>query len=287
MMVDASTRLCCLLGHPISHSVSPQMHNAAFKALNLNYVYLAFDVAEADLGRAVEGLKAVGAVGFNITIPHKIKVIEFLDGLDDSAKWVGAVNTVVIRGDKSAIGYNTDVYGIEEVLRGKGISADEPAMVVGAGGAARAAAAALLKLGIKKIVIANRTLERAMVLAGWITSMGGEAEVYGLEDARRVAGKCGVIVNATPIGMHPKIDETPLTRNDIPGGAIVLDLVYNPVKTRLLWEAERANAVAVTGLEVLVHQGAMAFELWTGLPAPVDVMRKAASRALEKMMHEG
>lgn len=278
-MIDASTKLCCLIGHPVAHSVSPQMHNAAFEALKLNYVYLAFDVVEEDLGRAVEGLKALGAAGFNVTIPHKVSVIRFLDDLDESAEIVGAVNTVVIRGEV-ARGYNTDVHGVEEALRKRRMRAAKPALVIGAGGAARAAVAAALKLGHGKVVIANRTIEKAMELAGWVNSMGGEAEYCGLEEAGRAAAECGLIVNATSMGMHPRIDETPLRRWEIPCDSIVLDLVYNPLRTRLLREAEAAGAEAVSGLEVLVYQGAKAFELWTGHEAPIEVMREAALRAL-------
>ncbi|MCX8187706.1 MAG: shikimate dehydrogenase [Nitrososphaeria archaeon] len=284
-MIDASTKLCCLIGHPIAHSVSPQMHNAAFKALKLNYVYLAFDVEEDDLGRAVEGLKAIGAAGFNVTIPHKVSVIKFLDDLDESAEVVGAVNTVVIR-DELARGYNTDVHGVEEALRGR-TRAAKPALIIGAGGAARAAVAAVLKLGHGKIIIANRTVEKARELAGWVNSMGGEAEFCGLDEVGRAAAECGLIVNATSMGMHPRIDETPLRRWEIPGDSIVLDLVYNPLRTRLLREAEAAGAEAVSGLEVLVYQGARAFELWTGREAPTEVMREAALRCLEVTRCEG
>ncbi len=279
-MIDASTKLCCLIGHPVSHSVSPQMHNAAFRALNLNYVYLAFDVGEADLEKAVEGLKAIGSPGFNVTIPHKIRVMDFLDKLDESAEKVGAVNTVVIK-DGRTQGYNTDVYGIEEALKERHLTRVKPAMVIGAGGAAKAAAVALLNLGFRKLIIANRTIEKAKELAWWIKSMGVEAEFCGLDEAGEAATRCGIIVNATPLGMRPRIEETPLRSQEIPSNSIVLDMVYNPLRTRLLREAEEAGAETISGLEVLVYQGAKAFELWTRCAAPVDVMREAALRALE------
>ena len=280
-MIDSDTRLCCLIGHPVGHSVSPQMHNAAFKALGLNYIYLAFDVGAEDLETAVLGLKALGAAGFNVTIPHKISVMKFLDEVDESARAVGAVNTVVNAGGVLR-GFNTDVYGVREALKIAKPSRSEPALVIGAGGAARASIAALLNLGFQEIIIANRTLERARELARWIREMGQSAIACGLEEGRMRARRCSVIINATPIGMHPNISETPIESDDIPGGAIVLDLVYNPLKTRLLEEAERAGAKPISGIEVLVYQGAYAFRLWTGREAPVEVMRAAAIKALKR-----
>ena len=140
MEVDSSTRLCCLIGHPVKHSVSPQMHNAAFKELGLNCIYLVFDVLEESLGEAVNGLRSIGVLGFNVTIPHKIKIIKFLDELDDSAKLVKAVNTVIRRDDK-LIGYNTDLYGIERVLREVDELNRDLGLIIGAGGAGRASAA--------------------------------------------------------------------------------------------------------------------------------------------------
>lgn len=276
--IDSSTRLCSLIGHPIKHSVSPQMHNAAFRSLGLNYVYLAFDVKPEKLEQAVKGLEAVGAVGFNVTIPHKVEVTRFLDELDESAERTGAVNTVVIK--SSLKGYNTDVYGIEETLRD--IRIGGYAMIIGAGGAARAAGVALINLGFRRIIVANRTLSKAKALVERLRELGAEAEAIGLREAGSRAQRCSLIINATPIGMTPNIDETPLRSSEIPGDAAVLDLVYNPVRTRLLTEAEKAGAQAISGLEVLVYQGARAFKLWTGVEAPVEVMRSEALRALKR-----
>jgi len=281
MLINASTRLCCLIGHPVAHSVSPQMHNTAFKKLGLNYVYLAFDVVNELLEFAVKGLKALGAAGFNVTIPHKVRIMKILDDLDKSAKKAGAVNTVVNE-DGRLRGYNTDVHGIMETLRRLRLPGSEQAMIIGAGGAARASAIALLDLGFEKILIANRTLQRAKELADWIKGMGFSAEACSLEEGRRRAEECRLIVNATPIGMHPNVDESPLSRDEIPSGSIILDLVYNPPKTRLLEDAEKAGAKAISGVDVLVYQGAEAFKLWTGREAPIEAMREAVLRALEQ-----
>ncbi len=284
-MINASTKLCCLIGCPVAHSVSPQMHNAAFKALGLNYVYLAFEVAVEDLEKAVRGLKAIGVAGFNVTIPHKINVMKYLDELDESAEETGAVNTVASE-DGLLIGYNTDVYGVMKALEGFNLPKTKPALIIGAGGAARAAANALMKIGFNEIVIANRTIEKARQLADWIKSTGRKAHSHGLDRLGYIARGCGVIINATSIGMLPHANETLLTSKDIPENSIVLDLVYNPPKTKLLREAERAGAKIISGIEVLIHQGARAFELWTRCKAPIDVMRKAVLAALEAEYRE-
>ena len=284
-MINASTKLCCLIGCPVAHSVSPQMHNAAFKALGLNYVYLAFEVAVEDLEKAVRGLKAIGVAGFNVTIPHKINVMKYLDELDESAEETGAVNTVASE-DGLLIGYNTDVYGVMKALEGFNLPKTKPALIIGAGGAARAAANALMKIGFNEIVIANRTIEKARQLADWIKSTGRKAHFHSLDRLGYIARGCGVIINATSIGMLPHANETLLTSKDIPENSIVLDLVYNPPKTKLLREAERAGAKIISGIEVLIHQGARAFELWTRCKAPIDVMRKAVLAALEAEYRE-
>ena len=280
MEVDSSTRLCCLIGHPVKHSVSPQMHNAAFKELGLNCIYLVFDVLEESLGEAVNGLRSIGVLGFNVTIPHKIRIIKFLDELDGSAKLVKAVNTVIRRDDK-LIGYNTDLYGIERVLREVDELNRDLGLIIGAGGAGRASAIALTNLGFSEIIIANRTFERASNLAEQIHELGFSAKPISLTDLPRYAGSANLIVNATPLGMAPSlISETPLKRDHIRRDSIVLDLVYNPLRTRLLIEAERAGACTISGLKVLVAQGAEAFKLWTGIDPPIDVMYSAALKAL-------
>ena len=280
MEIDSSTRLCCLIGHPVKHSVSPQMHNAAFKELGLNCIYLVFDVLEESLGEAVNGLRSIGVLGFNVTIPHKIRIIKFLDELDGSAKLVKAVNTVIRRDDK-LIGYNTDLYGIERVLREVDELNRDLGLIIGAGGAGRASAIALTNLGFSEIIIANRTFERASNLAEQILELGFSAKPIPLTDLPRYASSANLIINATPLGMAPSlISETPLKRDHIRRDSIVLDLVYNPLRTRLLIEAERAGACTISGLKVLVAQGAEAFKLWTGVDPPIDVMYSAALKAL-------
>jgi len=256
------------------------MHNAAFKELGLNCIYLVFDVLEESLGEAVNGLRSIGVLGFNVTIPHKIRIIKFLDELDDSAKLVKAVNTVIRRDDK-LIGYNTDLYGIERVLREVDELNRDLGLIIGAGGAGRASAIALTNLGFSEIIIANRTFERASNLAEQILELGFSAKPIPLTDLPRYASSANLIINATPLGMAPSlISETPLKRDHIRRNSIVLDLVYNPLRTRLLIEAERAGACTISGLKVLAAQGAEAFKLWTGIDPPIDVMYSAALKAL-------
>lgn len=286
MEISAGTKLCGLLGHPVGHTVSPQMHNAAFNFLGLNYVYLAFDVDSGQLARAVRGLKALGALGFNVTIPHKVAIMRLLDKLDDTARDSGAVNTVVFR-DDGAVGYNTDVYGVEETLRKVEELRLGRAMIVGAGGAARATATALIRLGFREMIIVNRRLWRAAALARRIRKKGMKVRSAELMDAGKYSRGCTLIVNATPIGMWPHVNGAPLSAREIPEKAVVLDLVYNPPLTRLLEEAEKAGAKAVGGLHPLVEQGAKAFELWTGVRAPREVMWKAAEEALRRWRREG
>ena len=281
MRIDSATGLCCLIGHPVSHSVSPQMHNSAFEALGINCVYLAFDVEPMVLGEAVRGLRSIGVKGFNVTIPHKVEVMKFLDELDESAIMAGAVNTVALE-NGALKGYNTDVYGIVQALRGLGLPDGRPGLVIGAGGAARAAVAALINMGFDEISVVNRTRVKAEKLAERVKTRGVACRGGGLEMLREEARRAGLIINATPIGMNPGKSETLLKSGDIPAGSAILDLVYNPVKTRLLREAEEAGAKPVSGIEVLVYQGAKAFELWTGREAPIEVMRRAALSALRE-----
>ena len=201
-----------------------------------------------------------------------------LDRLDPTAEETGAVNTVVIDGVMT--GYNTDASAIEAALRNAGCRGDGAAMIIGAGGAARAAAYALTRLGYLEIIVANRTRERALQLALLIKELGGRAETIPLERAGELSRRCEVIVNSTPLGMRPNVESTPLRSTEIPAGSVVLDLVYNPLRTRLLREAGKAGARVVDGLTILVEQGALAFKLWTGVEPPRGLMRREAEKAL-------
>lgn len=274
-----------LLAWPAGHSLSPVMHNAALAALELPHTYSAIAVPPAGLADAVRSLRDPGVLGANVTVPHKEQILPLLDDVTDAVRHIGAVNTVVNRAGRLT-GDNTDAAGFRALLRSAGF--DLPArsglraVVLGAGGAARAALYVLG--GSASVVIINRTVERAERLAGafrghaTVTAVAARADAELLLDA-------DLIVNTTSVGMEQagvNPVESPLPDGIMPGGAVVVDMVYRPAVTRLMRQAAAAGLTAVNGLEMLVQQGAASLRLWTGREdVPVDVMRDAATRALE------
>lgn len=287
--VNGATRVFCLIGNPVNHSISPQMYNKVFQSLGLNCVYIAFQVEETDLEEAVEGLKALGVSGFNVTIPHKTPMLKLIDEVDSGAQKIGAVNVVVREGDR-LIGYNTDVDGVEYAFTKAGVSPNAKRItLLGAGGAARAVIAYFVKAGCKEVYLLNRSLKRALRLAEEAKRDWGlevTAAPLSTEDLKRFLRESEIVVNATPLGMHPKKDETPVPKELIEGDHVVFDVVYTPIKTRLLKDSEDRGARVIRGLDMLVGQGLRAFELFTGLEAPRDVMEKAAVSALGDMDEE-
>jgi len=284
MVISGKTRICGLIGDPIEHTMSPAMQNAAFRDKGIDYIYVPFRVKPENLGKAIEGMRALNIRGLNVTIPHKVAVIPFLDELDDLAEKIGAVNTIVNE-DGILRGYNTDATGFLRALLESGIELEDKNIVIlGAGGASRAISLTLAQGGAN-LVILNRLLELdwAEELAGRISQIC-TSEVKALELNRqnllRTLEKATLLVNATSVGMSPSIDQTPVDSDLLRHDLIVFDIVYNPVKTRLLKEAEAVGAKTVSGVEMLVWQGALAFELWTGLKAPVELMREETIKAL-------
>jgi shikimate dehydrogenase len=277
-MIDALTVLTGVLGYPVRHSLSPAMHNAAFRALGLNWVYLAFEVAPDRLAQAIAGMRGLGIRGVNLTIPHKEAVIPLLDGLTDAARHIGAVNTLFWDSER-LIGDNTDTEGFLRALYESGVNpAGQTVLVLGAGGAARAVVYALRQQGCT-VWLANRSQERAQALADAF----GCAGVLPLE--HDVLAECAAhadgVVNCTSLGMEPHADTMlPVPVEALPAGAWVCDLVYRPLQTRLLQAAAARGLKTIDGLGMLVYQGALAFERWTGSPAPVEVMRGAVRNAL-------
>ena len=285
-MISAKTRICGLIGDPVEHSVSPVMHNAAFSSLGLDYIYLPFRVEKGQLAKAIDGVRALNIGGLNVTIPHKVAVIPFLDGLETLAERIGAVNTIV--NDNGHLkGYNTDASGFVKALLERGIEPRGKKMVIlGAGGASRAISLTLAERDAD-LVILNRQLEIdwAVELASSISRFLGK-EVKALElneqNLSAVLEDADILVNATSVGMSPNSDETPVPAKLLKAGLVVFDIVYNPIKTRLLTEAEVAGAETIDGLDMLVWQGALAFEMWTGVKAPVGVMKAEAIKALKE-----
>ena len=283
--ITGKTNICGLIGDPVEHSMSPVMHNAAFSERGLDYLYVPFRVKSEDLGRAIEGMKALNIKGLNVTIPHKVAVISFLDELDALAEKIGAVNTIVNE-DGVLKGYNTDASGFLQALTEKGIDPKgKNVLIVGAGGASRAISFILADRGAN-LVILNRLLELdwAVELASRISQAFGK-EVKALELSREnletTLEKTEILVNTTSVGMSPDIDQTPVDSDLLRPDLTVYDIVYNPIKTRLLREAEAAAAETIGGVDMLVWQGALAFEKWTGQKAPVELMREETIRLLE------
>ncbi len=276
-MIDSNSRLIALIGDPVAHSVSPAMQNAAFKALGLNYVYLAFRVPAAALSDAINGLRGLGLRGANITIPLKTAVVPLLNEIDEQARRIGAVNTIVNDNGK-LMGHNTDAPGFLATLKANGFEPKgKKAVVLGAGGAARALAFALRDAG-STVAIVNRSPEAAIALGKETGATAFDLSETGLRSAMDGAS---LVVNATSVGMSPDDDSTPLPAHLLRPGLVVFDTVYRPRQTRLVREAEAAGCKTVGGLDMLVEQGALAFELWTEQAAPREVMRQAAIKALE------
>lgn len=282
--LNGSTMVCGVMGDPVKHSVSPAMHNAAFRRLGLNYVYLPFRVSKENLAGAVEGIRALHITGMNVTIPHKVSIIPLLDEVDPLAQRIGAVNVVHNKEGRLA-GSNTDADGFLRLLKEQGIEAGSlHAVVLGAGGASRAVCFALASLG-SDIIILNRTVQKALDCAAEMAKYTGRTFAALELNPDNLAGslaKADLVVNTTSLGMAPHADVSPVNCALLERRHIVADIVYNPAVTRLLRDAEKAGARIIGGLDMLAWQGALSFETWTGCRAPVDVMRHAAAQAVKR-----
>ncbi|HJM36734.1 MAG: shikimate dehydrogenase [Dehalococcoidales bacterium] len=285
-ITSAKTKVCGLIGDPVEHSMSPVMHNAAFRELGLNYLYVPFRVKKEELGKAIDGMRALNIRGLNITIPHKVAVIPLLDELDPLAEKIGAVNTIV-NNDGVLRGYNTDASGLLQSMWTKGIEPrDKNIVIIGAGGASRAVTFILADKKAR-LVILNRIqeLDWAKELASRITQTFRqkiEALELNRENLAKVLTKADILLNATNAGMSPNTEETPVDADLLRPELVVYDIVYNPSKTRLLREAEMINAKTIGGLDMLTWQGALAFQMWTGRKAPVELMKREAAKLLEQ-----
>ncbi|MDF2722973.1 MAG: shikimate dehydrogenase [Paenibacillus sp.] len=277
--IDTGTVMHGVFGDPIKHSKSPVMHNRAFRELGLNAAYAAFHILPGQLKDAVAGIRAMQFRGVNVTIPHKLEVMEYLDAIDEAAQAIGAVNTIVNDGG-TLTGYNTDGIGYVRSLKEEaGFNvAGKKVLMLGAGGASRGVTYALAKEGAAAIYIANRTVEKANELADSIRPF---APAYGMEydGIADIRHEVELIVHNTSVGMHPNVDEVIIDTSWFHEGLTVSDLIYNPLVTRLLQEAEAKGAKTHGGLGMFIYQGAYAFEYWTGRTAPVAAMREAVLQA--------
>ena len=275
-VLSGKTKICGLIGDPLGQTMSPLMHNTAFEKIGADYLYVPFTVKKGDLGKAIDGMRALNLRGLNVTMPHKVAVIQFLDELDDLADKIGAVNTIV-NNDGVLKGYNTDGGGFLQSLLERGIEPKGKSIVIlGAGGASRAVSFILADRGAS-LVMLNRTLSKVEELADRLSkAFPGRAEALQLNEKNLATalGKADILVNATSLGMAPNVDETPVSSSLLKPDLVVADAVYNPIKTRLLREAEEVGAKIVSGVNMVVWQGALAFEKWTGIKAPIEMMRE-------------
>ncbi len=277
-----------IFGYPLGHSMSPALQQAALDEYALDALYEAWPTPPDRLAEAVAGLREPGCYGANVTVPHKEAVMGMLDRLDQQAEAIGAVNTIVTESGGKLAGYNTDIYGFLASLSSEAgfDPAGKRVVMLGAGGAAKAAAFALVEGNVASLDIANRTVARAEALIAELRSNGAETSAFAI-DSTGLADRCAnadLIVNCTSIGMRgsPSPDASPLLDGAIQPGCLVYDIVYNPEVTPLLAQAEEAGARTLGGLPMLVYQGAAAFEKWTGMSAPVEAMMAAARRAMEE-----
>lgn len=285
--INAATTFVGLFGWPVTHSISPQMHNAAFVARQMNWRYLAFPVPPDRVPAAVASLPALGLRGVNVTVPHKQAVMPHLQNWTAAAEAIGAVNTIVVEEDGQLTGDNTDGAGFIADLNAHAVDpARKRALVIGAGGSARAVVYGLAEAGVHSIAILNRTVAKAVDLAATMQAYFPQIRISGAafpDDVTRSAQDADLIVNCTSLGMEPRIEGLPWEENvEFRADQIVYDLVYNPAMTRLLQLASTDGATSIGGLGMLVYQGAIAWEKWTGEAAPVSVMQQATNIIFER-----
>ncbi|MGC9504294.1 shikimate dehydrogenase [Baaleninema sp.] len=283
-MITGKTKLLGVIGYPIEHTLSPTMHNAAIAQMGLDYVYLPLPVPPERLDAALEGFAAIGVVGFSVTIPHKQAILPFLSEITPEAQAVGAVNTVW-KTEAGWKGTNTDVAGFIAPLRAYDNWGDRAAVVLGNGGAARAVVAGLAQLGSPEIHVVGRTPEKLDAFAGsWKNSpLDVQLNTHDWDELPNLMADAKLLVNTTPVGMSPQVDRSPVEPelfDKLPPNSIAYDLIYTPNPTQFLKFAWERGATAIDGLEMLVRQGAIALEIWTGQEVPVDVMRQRLKQHL-------
>jgi shikimate dehydrogenase len=286
MVIDGNTIICGLFGHPVAHSFSPLMHNAVFKELGINWKYIPFDVEPQYLKEAVAAVKVLKLAGVNVTIPYKEAVLPFLDSLTPAAHKIGAVNTIINQNGR-LIGHNTDGAGFTRALIAEANFAvkGKTAVILGAGGAAKAVAVQLAIEGIDSITIVNRTLPKPKGIYNNLSDFSIRVNLLTWNQQDRLAQQmvnADLIVQATSVGMHPKVEECVFLPPGIfHSNQVVCDLIYNPVETVFLKQAASSGAKVLNGLGMLLYQGVLALEAWTGKPAPVTVMREVLLNKLE------
>ncbi len=282
--ITARTNVLCVIGHPIEHSMSPIMHNAALKDLSLDYVYVAFNIPPNDLKKTVLGFKMFNIKGINVTIPYKEKIIPYLDKIDPLAEKIGAVNTIKNE-SKYLIGKNTDASGAKKALLDAGCEiSGKKALILGAGGAAKAVSFAISE-DLKAVYIANRTEKRAIKLAKDLTNkttIKAVGKNMSKNTLKNLLDDVDILINTTPLGMYPDIEKSPISEEMLHDNLFVFDIVYNPLETRLLKEARKIGCKTLGGLAMFVNQGALAFEWWTGKKPNLSLMKEKVVEFLGK-----
>lgn len=282
--IDAKTRVCALIGHPVGHSLSPPMHNAAFDALGLPFVYVAHDVRPGEVGRALEGIRALGYRGLSVTIPHKAEAMRFVDEVDEIAQGIGCINTVV-NDDGRLRGFNSDGLGALGALRDAGADpAGRRTLLLGSGGAARAIAVTLARESPpRELVILGVDAPELERLSADVSARGRapvRCDRLTEESVLRETAACEILLHCSPVGMHPHPGQSLVPPGALRPGLVVFDAVYNPRRTRLLQDAATAGCRTVEGIEMFLGQAYVQFELWTGAKAPREVMRRVVEQRL-------
>jgi shikimate dehydrogenase len=285
LAISAKTCVCAVIGDPIEHSLSPAIQNAAFGALKLDFVYTAFKVKPSEVGNALAGMRALGIVGLNVTMPHKEAVIPHLDWIDETAKFLNSVNTIHNQEGKLS-GYSTDGIGALKALKENGSNPKgKRVLILGSGAAARAIAYTLVQ-ETDELVVLNRTVSEAKKLADTLKQKFNKkvvADSLSPEIIKEKICDSDILLNTTSVGMKPNLSQSLIAPNSLKPELTVMDIVYNPVETKLASDSKAAGAKVISGVEMLIYQGAASFEIWTGRQAPVQVMRKAALEQLNRM----
>ncbi|MDO5850341.1 MAG: shikimate dehydrogenase [Methanobacteriaceae archaeon] len=288
-MINGKTKVLGVIGDPIEHTFSPAMHNAGLKELGLNYNYLPFHVLPNNLEKAIIGAKSLDFTGLNVTIPHKIAILDYLDEIDPIANMIGAVNTVKFtnrtndndydnNGEKIAIGYNTDGYGCVRAIKELTDLKDKNVVITGAGGASRAIAFQIANSDINNLSILNRNHQKAANLAKDLNNNLEDVNInsHELDNLKKELENADILIDTTPLGMYPNVNDRPIATADMMHeDLIVNDIVYTPKETTLLKEAKKAGCRTVEGYKMLLYQGVRSFEIWLDRDAPIDVMEKA------------
>lgn len=284
-MINGETKITGLIGDPVEHTISPHMHNEGFSYFNLDYVYVPFQVRRENLEAAIKGAKSLDIKGLNVTIPHKIEVMEFLDVIDNTAELIGAVNT--IKFGHELIGYNTDGLGAIRAIEELTTVKDKRIVILGAGGASRAISFQAVLSGAGQVSIANRTRERASKLIDNLRdNLNADVKSISLgKELERELKESDILINTTPIGMYPNINHKPPVSSDMMHeGLIVNEVIYNPLETGLLKEAKKAGAETISGIKMLIYQGIESFKIWTGKEPPVKVFEDAINQQLNRII---